>query len=238
MKLLDILKDLTYGELAGLALGNLKFDEFDNEPDPHQYERIMSYINLGLKEIYKRFFLKSREINVQEHEEITSYLLHSDYSAANTASAIALSERYILDTAEDPFLDDILKIEEIYDEEGTKLPLNDITEEDSVYTPDYRTVQIPYPSDTEIFSVQYRASHPKLDVTLATDPATVEVHLPNSLHSALLQYVGYRANLLTNPERSADFWQQFEKSCQHVERLGLEVQGEPGDWRFDERGWV
>jgi hypothetical protein len=139
---------------------------------------------------------------------------------------------------DDPFQDDVLKIEEIYDEEGTKLALNDISDEDSVYTPAYNLIQIPYPNDDNSFSVQYRASHPKIPVTLATDPATVEVELPNSLHAALLMFVGYRANLRTNPERSADYWQQFEKSCLHVERLGLEVQGEPGDWRFDQHGWV
>lgn len=238
MTLLDILKDLTYGELAGLALGSWTPDEFDNQPDPHQYEQIVSHINLGLKEIYKRFFLRSREIDIQQHEEISTYKLASEYAASNTASAIALSERYILDTAEDPFEDDILKIEEVYDEEGTKLPMNDITDEDSVYTPSYRTVQIPAPNDELSFSVQYRACHPKIPVTLDTDPADIEVELPNSLHAALLQYVGYRANLRTNPEKSANYWQQFEKSCEHVDRLGLEVQGEPGTWRFDDHGWV
>lgn len=238
MTLLDILKDLTYGELSGLAIGNLIPGEFDNEPDPYQYEQIVSHINLGLKEIYKRFFLRSREIDVQQHEEITTYKLHSKYAQSNTTSPILIAERYILDTAEEPYQDDILKVEEVYDEEGTKLSLNDITDPLSVYTPAYNLVQIPYPNDTSIFSVQYRACHPKIPVTLATDPDTVEVELPNSLHIALLQYVGYRANLRTNPEKSADFWQQFERSVEHVDRLGLEVQGEPGDWRFDDHGWV
>jgi hypothetical protein len=238
MRLLDILKDLTYGELSGLAIGNLIPGEFDNEPDPHEYEQVISYINLGLKEIYKRFFLRSRELDIQQHEEITTYKLSSDYAASNTASLIPLADRYILDTVDDPFLDDILKIEEIYDEEGTKLPMNDITEENSVYTPSYRMVQIPYPNNDATFSVQYRAAHPKIPVTLDTLPDDVEIELPNSLHAALLQYVGYRANLRSNSEKSADYWQQFEKTCAHVENQGLEVQGEPGDWRFDEHGWV
>jgi len=236
MTLLDILKDLTYGELAGLAIGNLLPGEFDNEPDPHEYEQIVSHINLGLKEIYKRFFLRSREIEIQEYEQFTSYKLHSDFAQSNVASLEPI--KYIIDTVDDPFQDDILKIEEVYDEEGTKLSMNDITDEYSVFTPAYNIVQIPYPNNANTFSDQYRACHPKVPVTLATDPDTVEIELPNSLHIALLQYVGYRANLRTNPERSADYWQQFEKTCAHVERLGLEVQGEPGDWRFDEHGWV
>ena len=236
MTLLDILKDLTYGELSGLFIGNLIPGEYDNQPDPHEYEQVVSYVNLGLKEIYKRFFLRSREIDIQSYEQLTEYKLHSDFAQSNVASLEPI--KYILDTVAEPFQDDILKIEEVYDEEGTKLSLNDITDEDSVYTPAYNIIQIPNPNDNWTFSVQYRACHPKLSTSLTTDPSTVEVELPNSLHAALLQYVGYRAFLRIDPEKSVNYWQQFERSCEHVDRLGLEVQGEPGDWRFDQHGWV
>jgi len=238
MILRSILKDLTYGELQGLKIGNLLAGEAESEPDPHQYEQIISYINLGMTEIYKRFFLKSREIYVQQHEEISTYLLHSDYSLANTASSIAESERYIIDTAADPFLDDILKVEEVYDEEGVKIPLNDITEDLSIYTPTFRSIQVPYPDDEVTVSVQYRANHPRITADVTTDADDIEVHIPNSLYEALLYFVGSRAHRATNMEKSADYWQMFKRSVDDVERLGLEVQGEPGDWRFDDHGWV
>jgi len=238
MILRSILKDLTYGELQGLKIGNLLAGEAESEPDPHQYEQIISYINLGMTEIYKRFFLKSREIYVQQHEEISTYLLHSDYSLANTASSIAESERYIIDTAADPFLDDILKVEEVYDEEGVKIPLNDITEDLSIYTPTFRSIQVPYPDDEVTVSVQYRANHPRITADVTTDADDIEVHIPNSLYEALLYFVGSRAHRATNVEKSADYWQMFKRSVDDVERLGLEVQGEPGDWRFDDHGWV
>lgn len=238
MKLSDILKDLTYGELSGLAIGNLIPGESENQPDPHEYEQIVSYINLGLLEIYKRFFLRSKEVYIDLQEELTTYKLHSDYAQENTGSAILLADRYIADTALDPFVDDILKIEEVYDEEGTKLALNDETDEDSAFTPGYNLVQIPNPETGLTYAIQYRASHPRIVAVLATDPTAVEVEIPNSLYGALLQYVGYRANLRTNSEKSADYWQQFKRSCEEVDQYGLEVQGEPGDWRFDDNGWV
>lgn len=236
MTLLDILKDLTYGELSGLAIGNLLPGEDENQPDPHEYEQVVSHINLALKEIYKRFFLRSVEIDVQQYDQIVTYKLHSDFAVTNVASTEPI--KYILDTAEEPFQDDILKIEEIYDEEGNKYAVNDVSDEDSLYTPTFRSIQVPNPSSTRIMSVQYRACHPKITATIDTDPETIEVELPNSLHIALLQYVGYRANIRTNIEKSADFWQQFTASCDAVDRYGLEVQGEPGDWRFDDHGWV
>lgn len=238
MILESILKDLTYGELQGLRIGNLLPGEAESEPDPHQYEQIVSYINLGMTEIYKRFFLRSVEISLQEHAEIATYLLHSDYSLANTASAIAESERYIIDTAAAPFVDDILKIEEVYDEDGVLIPLNDINEALSVYTPTYRSIQVPYPDDDTTISIQYRANHPRITATVATEAATIDVAIPNSLYEALLYFVGSRAHRPTNVEKSADYWQMFKKSCADVERLGLEVQGEGTNWRFDDHGWV
>lgn len=238
MILQDILKDLTYGELQGLRIGNLLPGEAESEPDPHQYEQIISYINLGMTEIYKRFFLRSQEIYIQEHAEISTYLLHSDYSFINTLSPILESERYIIDTALDPFLDNILKIEEVYDEAGVKLPLNDITEELSVYTPTFRSIQVPYPDDNTTISIQYRANHPRISASISTEAADVEVAIPNSLYEALLYFVGSRAHRATNVEKSSDYWQMFKKSVDDVDRLGLEVQGEPGDWRFDDHGWV
>jgi hypothetical protein len=102
MILRDLLKDLTYGELQGLAIGNLLPGEAESEVDPHQYQQVVSYINMGLTELYKRFFLRSVEIMLQQHAEISTYLLHSDYSLANTTSPIAESERYIIDTAVSP----------------------------------------------------------------------------------------------------------------------------------------
>lgn len=238
MILLDIMKDLTYGELQGLKIGNLLAGEAESEPDPHQYEQIVSYINLGMTDLYKRFFLRSKEIYVQEHAEISTYLLHSDYSLANTASTVAESERYIIDTALDPFVDDILKVEEVYDEEGNKIPLNDISEALSIYTPSFRSIQIPYPDDETTVSVQYRANHAKITATVESEAALIEVAVPNSLYEALLYFVGSRAHRPINPEKSSDYWQMYKKSVDDVERLGLEVQGEPGDWRFDDHGWV
>lgn len=238
MILENILKDLTYGELLGLRIGNLIPGEAESEPDPHQYQQIVSYINLGMTELYKRFFLKSREIYLQQHAEIATYLLHSEYSLANTASAIAESERYIIDTADDPFVDDLLKIEEVYDEEGVQLYLNDVTQDLSIYTPSYRSIQVPYPNDDTTIAIQYRANHPRISADVTTEAASVEVAVPNSLYEALLYFVGSRAHRATNVEKSSDYWQMFKRTCDDVTRLGLEVQVETGNWRFDDHGWV
>jgi len=239
MTLIDLLKDLTYGELAQLKIGELIPGEHQSEPDPTRYEQLISHVNLGLKEIYKRFFLLSREIYIELHEEIAIYMLDSRFAVTNTASIE--DPKYIIDTVAAPFVDDVLKIEEVYDEAGNKLPMNDVTEPLSVYTPSYRTIQVPFPNDNITYSVQYRATHPKLIYTLDIDPSTVDIALPNSLHEALLYYVASRAFSSLDGDGGIlgnQYFTRFENSVNNVDNLGLEVQAEPGDWRFDNHGWV
>ena len=241
MTLLDLLKDLTYGELAQYKIGNLIPGEHESEPDPTRYDQLTSAVNLGLKEIYKRFFLASREIYIQQHEEIATYVLSKRYAQTNTDSDIPIEDRYIMDSVDKPFLDDTLKIEEVYDEEGNIIPMNDITEELSVFTPTYRSVQIPYPNDDNTMSIQYRACHAKITYVKGMDPEAIEIELPNSLHEALLYYVAGRfASSLGGDQgqEGSDYYQKFKNSCDLVGKEGLEVQGEPGDWRFDQGGWV
>lgn len=239
MILLNLLKDLTYGELSSLKMGEFIPGEHESEPDPSRYEQLMSHINLGLTEIYKRFFLLSQEIYIELHEEISTYKLHSDFAASNTVSVE--DPKYIIDTAANPFQDNILKIEEVYDEAGVKMFLNDTTEDLSIYTPSFRTIQVPYPEDDIEYSVQYRATHPRVVYTSAMDPSDIEIELPNSLHEALLYYVASRAFRAMGGESvitGNEYFQLFENSCATVEDKGLEVQAEPGDWRFDNNGWV
>jgi len=239
MTLLELMKDLTYGELAQFKIGNLLPGERDSEPDPTRYEQLISHINLGLLAIYKRFFLSSKEIYIQQYSQIATYVLSSKYAQTNIASAEPI--KYIMDTVQNPFLDDVLKIEEVYDEEGNKLPMNDVTEDLSVFTPNYRSVQVPYPVDANTMAVQYRAAHPKIIYTRDINPAEIEVEVPNSLHEALLYYVASRYATSVGGDGGNEgntYFQKFEDSCNKVDEYGLEVQAEPGDWRFDQGGWV
>jgi hypothetical protein len=237
--LLDVFRDLTYGELSQLHIGGLIPSELESEPDPANYTKIISHVNMGMTELYKRFFLLSREIYIQQYEEIELYQLHSNFNQTNVASTEPI--KYILDTPDNPFLDDLLKIEQVYDEVGCLLPLNDISEEFSVFTPSYRSVQIPYPKNENVFAVQYRADHPRIVWDQETMPIDIEIDIPQSLYEALLFYVGSRAHTSMGGDGGAEggmYWQKFNQSCEDVMRLGLQVQGEPGAWRFDQAGWV
>jgi hypothetical protein len=239
MMLSDIFKDLIYGELKHLKLSNYESDEFISEVDPKKWDQLISHINLGLKELYKRFFLSSKEIYVQLYESIEIYHLNSKYAASNLASAEPI--KYIEDTAANPFQDDVLKIEMVYDEGGNILHLNDHTEDLSIFTPSYRSIQVPWPNDFNVIAVQYRASHPKIVYSAGMDPATTEIDLPESLHEALLYYIAFRQFASLNTDQGTegnDYWQKFNASCDQVNLQGFHIQPDGSNWRFDNRGWV
>ena len=240
MTLKDIFKDLSYGELSGLSIGNLIPDDNESEPDPKSYKQIISHINRALTKIYSRFLLSSKETYIQQSEEIAEYILDRRYAQSNTDSDIALADRYVADSAATPFQDDVLKIEQCYDELGNLLFMNDPTEDLSIYTPSYRSIQVPYPNNWNVIGVQYRAAHPKLTWTPNEDAEGVLVAVPESLYEALLYYVAYRASPqpIGGVDGAQTFLQLYELACQGVENQGLYIQAEWTNWRFDNAGWV
>lgn len=243
MKLLTIFKDLSYSELKQLDIGHFFPDEFESEPDPKVYAQLISLINRAMSELYKRFLLSAKEIIIEQDTSVEEYLLTKDYSQTNTASAIPLADRFIADSVANPFLDDILKIEEVYDEAGNKLYLNDNSEDLSIFTPTWRSVQIPYPNEFDSLAIQYRADFTDIVWSVAIDPATTEVALPNALRESLMLYVGYLAFASLNTDggntEGADFKQRYEDSLLKVSESGLHVvDNRDNSWRFDTRGWV
>jgi hypothetical protein len=242
MKLIDLFTDLTYGELWNLFLGGYNPASPESEPDPIKYAQLLASVNSGLTQLYSEFFLRSEEHYILCREQTTTYKLHSDYAQTNLASPIDIADRYIQDTADNKFYDNVLKIEEVFDEDGVKLPMNDETEDLSVYTPAYNTVQVPYPEDNMTISVQFRATHPRIVYTdIATfDPSTVEIELPNSLKNCLEYYIASKLLRPMGGERVVEadnYYQLFKDSIRVIKEEGLEVQGETLGSKFEDRGW-
>ena len=242
MKLSDFFTDATYGDLWNLFLGGFNPDSPESEPDPVKYAQLVAAVNQGLNQLYIEFFLRSEEHYIQLNEAQSTYKLHSDYAQTNTGSPIAIGERYIYDTATNPFQDNILKIEEVYDEDGVKLPLNDATEDLSVYTPAYNTIQVPYPEDGMTISVQFRATHPRIQYTGVAlfDPSAIEIELPNSLKDSLHYYVASKLIRPMGGERVVEadnYFQLYKDSVRVIKEEGLEVQGETLGSKFEDRGW-
>jgi len=236
----DILTDLTYGEFTHLNIGNFLSEEHESEPDPKSYARFASNINLGLKAIYSEFLLATGKVYIQPDESINIYTLSYDYATTNTSST--QPTKYIIDTVNTPFEDNVLKIEGIIDADDNVLFLEDKFEEFQIKTPNYRSIELPWPNEfVGLLTVQYRATHPKILFDATMLPEDIEVAIPHALHEALLFYVASRqfSSLRNeNGQEGNDFYQKYQAKMADVRRQGLYIQKEPSNWRFNANGWV
>ena len=233
------MKSLTYGELSTHPVSGFVFGDPESEVDPLKWAQVISHINLGLIDIYGQFHLGTKEIYVQMHEELEIYKIHSDFAVSNTASLE--DPKYIIDTPEQPFLDDILKIEEIYDENGNLQPLNDFNDEDSFYTTEPTTIQVPYSNDTNSFAIQYRMGHYTIPDDLTINPADIELLHPTHFNEPLQLFVGARMFHSLGGDNVAQgdrMYNMYINKIRDIERLGLYVMPESSNAWFTRGGWV
>lgn len=160
---------------------------------------VITYINLGLIELYKRFSLRYEEAIVTMRTDKTIYKLDGTDADVDVSS-------------------DVSKIVEIYDENGSSLPINSETEALSINTPTWDTIQVPYPSNGDRLSIVYIAPPEKVITT------TDKLQLPSVLLEALLHYIGYRAHGSIDGKINAEnntHYMRFEKSCEQARKDGF-----------------
>lgn len=211
MKLDTIFNDLVYGELSAHAVAMNGQIEDKDKP------KIIAHINAVLTELYSRFPLLTKELVVIQNSAVTEYHLHSDYAVSNTESKKPI--KYILDTDEAPFKDDLLRIENIFDETGDCLLINSDSACKIALTPAQDVMEIPNPVDTNALFVIYRAKHPL--VTLDT----TELLLPEQFRTALLAYVASRVYAGGTAQEHASLsmalYQKYELFCVQQELYGM-----------------
>lgn len=235
MLLSDIFEQLTFGELNQFSMGGSE----GNKIRPEDYRRVISHVNMGLTELHKRFWLISRQVMVQLYDHIQTYTLDKKYALSNTFSTELY--KYIVDSVYEPFDNDLLKIEEIYNEEGEKLCLNNLNECYSLFTPTYNSIQVPIPYPGSAISVHYRGNHSPIIYTPDLDPEQVEVELPVALLECLLIYIGGRASGVLNSDAGQEgnnYLARFEASCKLAESLGFQITPQYSNLKLDYKGWV
>lgn len=201
----DVINDVKYGELQQLSLKD------DNDA-------VISFINLGLLELYKRFNLRTEEAIITLYSNTTMYTLDPTLPGVDMPSDC-----------------DFMYIQGIYDEEGNIVELNNEDAPLSVLTPTYNTIQVPNPSDLTFLSVIYVAGPTR--VTATTDV----IKLPPALYEALLHYIGYRGHGSVdgsiNTENNTHYM-RFEKSCDTAKYFGLVTADEIPYRKVDIKGFL
>lgn len=239
MKLSELFDLLSHGEFRRFAIGGSE----ESGIQPKDYPKVLTHINLGLTEIYKRFPMKTKQVTIQQFPQISNYILHERYAESNTESTEPV--KYIMDSIFKPFSDsdEVLAIDSVYKEDGSAYVLNDGADKYSIFTPTFNTVSVPYADSNNAMTVVYRAGHPSLklldsDVNcLAQDVEISGTHL-----EALLQYInGRMLSTQGTPEAMNEgilASQRFQASCSLIGDNGLYTAERTTNEKLENNGWV
>jgi len=248
MKLSTVFQQLTHGELSQLDIGGAE----NAGIQVCDYVKVVGHINLALTELYTRFPLKVAEVIVQQYDHIQTYYLDSKFAKTNSESDEPV--KYIMDSQFQPFLDNVNKIEQVFNEEGVPLLLNDFDGCCShtpasgmdhqvyhpVYTPTYNSIQVPQPEKENNMIITYRADHDPILVP-GLDPSTTEVAIPPGYLQALLLFVGSRVYAGMNADQGNEgntYYQKFEAACAKLTELNLMNRDTKHNSKLDCAGWV
>jgi hypothetical protein len=235
MLLSDLFMYLAYGELSQMAIGTNNRGGIDES----DYPTLISHINLGLTNLHNRLPLKQSQVIVAQQSDRILYPLTSIY-AINSNSVE--SNKFILDSATEPFVNDVLKIEEVYTESNVLLPLNDSAKANSVFTPSFNTLQVSNPESNKALAILYRANHAQLPAKRGVDISAIEVDIPAVLIEPLLTFVVGRVagagNNQTSIQEAAAYQQKYEVQVQQIIQSGALSVDRPSNLRMRSNGWV
>lgn len=247
MKLSEIFTQLTVGELSQLGVGGAKSGMIA-EAD---YPKILGHVNLGLADLFTRFTLRQGRLVLALQPGKASYALSSNYAVNNPRSTEAV--RYIIDTPEEPFKDDINKIERIVTDSGYELGVNIEGDSESVFTPSATVLRLPKllvgagdkPDHlkTSQLEIEYRAAHPIIGKGFGyVDPVRTEVALPYAYLQALLYFIASRAHNpagMTNEFHTGNSYaMKYQQECARLVEANLDVVQTRENARLERNGWV
>lgn len=249
MKLSEIFSQLTSGELSQVAIGGAKNGGIA-EAD---YHKVLNNVNLGLEDLHTRFTLRKGRLVLVPQAGKVSYKLDSVYAVTNQRSREAV--RYILDTAEEPFKDDLIKVERVLTDAGYEIPLNLDKHPVSIATPTSTVLRLPkvlVPGNpmgdfehlkTTQLEVFYRATHPMIIKPLGYfDPSRVEVELPRAYLQALLLFIASRVHapigLGQEHYNGSVYASKYEQECVRLASTNVEIDTAQVNTRAERNGWI
>lgn len=246
MTLQEIFDQLSTGELSQVFFG-----EGGEAVDGIRKEdrlKALRHVKLGLTALHKRFSLREVSLTIGLIEGRQTYMIDKKYAASNTTSTAP--EKYIQDTAE-PYQEDLLKIERLYNDRGEEVPMNIVDDPESVRTISHNTLVIPsvvHSAEsplykTETLKVVYRADVPKINDNLAVAyPAGIEIALSPAFLEPLLYFVASRVHtpigISSEFHDGNNYASKYEMACQQLEQYGMALDSNVVNDRFAVNGWV
>lgn len=181
MKLDDLFSTLALGELSNLSICEGGVLAEAAKP------KVRNAINKAMMKLYTKFIVSKNDLIIDMQMGVTNYHLLTKY-AYSSADPELDREPYIRDFLGEPFREDIIKILEVYADNGQRLPLNDANQPMSVFTPQYNVLHVPKSDGRHSLSLIYQAA--PWPVTQETSGDT-DLIVPDVLEEALCSYIGY-----------------------------------------------
>lgn len=213
MKLDELYCALARGVLSNLSMADKVAGTIKKDHQP----TVVLHANDALRQLYSRFNLRQKEIILRQEDGITFYHLRKAYSESGYDPLVGV-QPYILDMNREPFQEDLIKLVDVFDSAGKPVPVNDNTNIHSIYTPQDKILQIPFPRTGMLLSLMYQAHHPELT---CDEDNPVDIELPWMLHSALYAWIGYQIHTTIGTAESVAVGSQFQNQwlerCQFME---------------------
>jgi len=205
----DVINFAKNGELKQLSVAEV---DPDNENRAANVATIISYINLGIIELYKRFGLATQSQTLQNVVDGASYSMTDDYLYLTYAVG--------------------------NNDQKTEIPINNEFATFSIFEPApfqlFVTKDNNLHSDiTEVF-ITYIATPALLTSETQTIP------LQSQFIDCLLLYIASRAHAALNSAPNTEetvFYKRFEASCARIRRDGLITPDNQSNYKLWERGW-
>lgn len=246
MKLSEIFSQLSIGELSQVGIGGAKTGGIAAA----DYDKLVGHVNLGLTDLFTRFSVRQGRLVLTLQPGKATYILAKDFAVNNAQSTEPV--RYIADTAEEPFLDDITKVERVLTDANHEMVLNVGDSPEAIITPSPTVLRLPKimlgasvpdylkTGQLEIF---YRATHPTIvKDPVDFDPMLVEVDLPRTYLQALLYFVASRVHAPIGMGQEfysgSIYATKYEQECARLASLGLDSRQSMLNTRLERNGWV
>ena len=188
-----------------------------------QFPAIINALNLELTQLYSRFPVLEKDVAFRRFPEISMYHLTRRYCRSNDESKELY--KYILDTKDNPFLGDILKIENAYTESGQHIVLNDNNNPRAWFTPSFDTIQIPNTTDidTRIAIIGYKAKPEHIDPN--TTDFEKDIYIPSYLEEPMIYGITMRVAERLPTQTGMQVVQmaqaKYKELCDNVDTLNL-----------------
>lgn len=235
MLLKNILNSLIRTELKNIVDGKPEW----SDATKFNYVHLIDCVSQANVELHKRFLLKKGFVKIVPLDTRNTYPLDPQYAISNAT----IGDKFIYDSVEDPFPENIVKIDTLLDKDMDEITFNTTTFKDAITIKDEKTLYIPDPVILPLFYAVCRLLPEPILLTQESELDTYDLDLSPVYLQALLcfaagkVYINRGAENATNNE-SAIFFARYEQACAEIEALGFSPKERMVNHKLSNRGFV